>query len=530
MRAVGEGVCVPLIAAPRWWRVWAVAFARRVGRPRDARRNTATHTARSAATTCTPQTRRAIRAFLTVTMPDSTPELLASPWTDTRFLPPDECTLGVRSGSRLLGENASKVCYGGSFAELMRDLDGALLNEQRPCCFGPAALSHHPPQTCAEFKPLCERAHVDGVQFREELHFSVESLLVDAGPAVAAIPRVSYAVEIAVAHRLVARREVSCDPSRPKELGSRTPVRTTTLVPNASPGKRGHESVAHRAARKSLRSGSQYLERMDDCTPACRKCPKPSGEGGAEARTPRGHGCSERVRHKGAGSRARRSYGSQTMSKLKRRQVQNGAEKHQESGEDAANPVPTVVADVMPAPVPASQSPRLLTRGQVADELGISKTQVRRLEARLRPTIDASGVHRFAVEAVEEVRDRIVTRRRSVRTDRDPGDLAAEVFAALDDGVEPADIVKRLRVDPTRVLNLHAQWAHMRGVITIPQNLREHLSQLLGAGAAKSAPHLVLAVRGVLQRASETEQGLRAELQRWQQSFEPFRFLSEITR
>ena len=184
----------------------------------------------------------------------------------------------------------------------------------------------------------------------------------------------------------------------------------------------------------------------------------------------------------------------------------------------------------MPAPVPASQSPRLLTRGQVADELGVSKTQVRRLEAKLKPTVDATGVHRFAVEAVEEVRDRIVTRRRSLRTDRDAGDLAAEIFAALDDGVEPADIVKRLRVEPTRVLNLQAQWAHMRGVITIPQNLREHLSQLLGAGAVKSAPHLVLAVRGVLERARETEHGLRAELQKWQQSFEPFRFLSDMAR
>jgi hypothetical protein len=183
----------------------------------------------------------------------------------------------------------------------------------------------------------------------------------------------------------------------------------------------------------------------------------------------------------------------------------------------------------MTASVPARPAaPRLLTRGQVAEELGISKTQVRRLETRLKPTVDASGVHRFSAEAVEEVRDRTVMRRRSFRTERDAGDLAAEVFAALDDGVDPADIVKRLRMEPTRVLNLQAQWAQMRGVITMPRNVRQQLAHLLGTGELASGAELVRVVRNILERAAHTEGALRAELLRWQQTFEPLRFMSEI--
>src|SRR6185369_7654148 len=132
------------------------------------------------------------------------------------------------------------------------------------------------------------------------------------------------------------------------------------------------------------------------------------------------------------------------MASSKRRLVQNGSHKPREAGGSVANPTPAVVAEVVTARGPASQStPRLLTRGQVAVELGISKTQVRRIEAKLNPTVDASGVRRFALEAVEEIRDRVVTRRRSIRTDHRAGEVAAEVFAALDDGMDPADVVKR---------------------------------------------------------------------------------------
>src|SRR5688572_28098770 len=91
-----------------------------------------------------------------------------------------------------------------------------------------------------------------------------------------------------------------------------------------------------------------------------------------------------------------------------------------------------------------------LTRSQAARRLGVSVTTLRRMEgAVLHPEKGPGGVRIFDVSEVEASFLRVRASRHSPAAA--DGEIAAEVFALLDDGLNPVDVVKRTRVAPDLV-------------------------------------------------------------------------------
>jgi hypothetical protein len=158
----------------------------------------------------------------------------------------------------------------------------------------------------------------------------------------------------------------------------------------------------------------------------------------------------------------------------------------------------------------------------VAQYAGISKTGVRRLEGTLlHPEIGPRGVRLFGEE---EVRTRLTTRRRVLRTERDLGDLAAEIFAALDAGTHSADIVKELRVEPRRVVELQQVWAEMRGALVVSRGGRARLSALLRCDEKQTADEqaFIPTVENAREAARHVENVLRRELATAHQQIQSF--------
>jgi len=78
-------------------------------------------------------------------------------------------------------------------------------------------------------------------------------------------------------------------------------------------------------------------------------------------------------------------------------------------------------------------------------------------------------VHRFRESeirryAMEVRRERIIE---GVLEPEDIGELTAIIFELLDEGVHPADVVKRLRKPAKVVEEIHAQWVRMRGIFVV---------------------------------------------------------------
>ena len=114
-----------------------------------------------------------------------------------------------------------------------------------------------------------------------------------------------------------------------------------------------------------------------------------------------------------------------------------------------------------------------LTRGEVAERLGISISTVRRFEAqeRLHPKVGDDGVHRFdvaevaalALELVDDPRSRLRQRNADRAPDAvklTPGEEAAQVFERFEQRHTLAEIVIGVRVTPDRVRDLFRQWTH----------------------------------------------------------------------
>lgn len=120
-----------------------------------------------------------------------------------------------------------------------------------------------------------------------------------------------------------------------------------------------------------------------------------------------------------------------------------------------------------------------LTRVQVARALGLSLSGVRSLEGTKLPVHTRDGVHLFDVRDVETFRVR-----RTVKGPMPEGSAAAEVFALIDEGVRPVDIVKRLRIHPDTVEKLVRQHARMCGAIMLEEQELEELLRVskLGTG------------------------------------------------
>lgn len=127
--------------------------------------------------------------------------------------------------------------------------------------------------------------------------------------------------------------------------------------------------------------------------------------------------------------------------------------------------------------VVASDVDRLLTRAEVAARLGVSPSTVRRYEGKqLHPRKGADGVNRFDPDDVAALAMKLMGEKppkstlkvarhgaRPPGAARTPGDIAAEVFARLEQRQSLAEIVIGVRVAPDVVRELHREW--QRGLI-----------------------------------------------------------------
>jgi transcriptional regulator with XRE-family HTH domain len=113
--------------------------------------------------------------------------------------------------------------------------------------------------------------------------------------------------------------------------------------------------------------------------------------------------------------------------------------------------------------------PAPLTRAQVAAQLGVSVSTVRRYEGdRLHPTIGADGVRYFVPDEVKRLAKTLAVEleaspralaKAAVRAEELPrGELAGRVFERLEQRQSLAEIVIALRVPPDVVRDLYHDW------------------------------------------------------------------------
>jgi hypothetical protein len=127
-------------------------------------------------------------------------------------------------------------------------------------------------------------------------------------------------------------------------------------------------------------------------------------------------------------------------------------------------------------------SPAALTRGEVAGLMRLSVTTVRRLEGReLHPRRSPEGVYLFDPREVEQARARRPPPSEPTES-REPGDLAAETFRLLRDGVNIRDIVIALRRPPAEIEALHADWARMGDTFVISSDVHSQLARMASHG------------------------------------------------
>jgi hypothetical protein len=93
-----------------------------------------------------------------------------------------------------------------------------------------------------------------------------------------------------------------------------------------------------------------------------------------------------------------------------------------------------------------------LTRGEVAEMMRVSITTVRRLQGRdLHPRRSSEGFYLFDPREVEQARARRPPAPEQSERRDDPGELAAEAFKLLRDGVDVRDVVIALRRPPKEI-------------------------------------------------------------------------------
>jgi hypothetical protein len=109
---------------------------------------------------------------------------------------------------------------------------------------------------------------------------------------------------------------------------------------------------------------------------------------------------------------------------------------------------------------PHPQAAGLLTRSQAARVLGVSVSTVIRREHVLKPVI-VNGVHMFDERVLRREVTTIRHRQAVASLGPTSGDIASAVFELLEAGIEPTQIVIRVKVPPDAVQALQAQWLEM---------------------------------------------------------------------
>ena len=128
-------------------------------------------------------------------------------------------------------------------------------------------------------------------------------------------------------------------------------------------------------------------------------------------------------------------------------------------------------------------------RSAAARMVGVASATIHRMAARgdIPGTIvDADGVTRYPVAALENIRQNIKTINKTTTTisapfdpERLSGGLSARVFRLFELGQSPIQIVTELEVEPATVRRLHSEWSQMRGMLTLdPSQYQEMLSVL----------------------------------------------------
>jgi len=97
----------------------------------------------------------------------------------------------------------------------------------------------------------------------------------------------------------------------------------------------------------------------------------------------------------------------------------------------------------------------LLSRGDVARRLRVTKTTVLRFEGTLlHPQVDGEGVRYFDPDEVE----RIANSRAAKPAPEASGEIAAEAFRLFRQGYDLEEIVMRLKQPPATIRYLFSEW------------------------------------------------------------------------
>lgn len=126
------------------------------------------------------------------------------------------------------------------------------------------------------------------------------------------------------------------------------------------------------------------------------------------------------------------------------------------------------VATTIPLACQTPATDRLLTRKPAAERLGMSISTFRRKVENVRITpIKKGGVHLFRETAILDLAAERAAPLPPSSPAEERGKTAARVFDLLDQQVHPADVVKKLELDPVLVGELHSQWLGMRRVFAL---------------------------------------------------------------
>jgi len=157
---------------------------------------------------------------------------------------------------------------------------------------------------------------------------------------------------------------------------------------------------------------------------------------------------------------------------------------------------------------------KLVGRSQAARLLGVSKSTVRRMEGQaLTPVVGPKNVRMFREEQVQSL---IQTRHSETSSPpRLTGDVAANVFALLDEGLHPVDVVKRLCIQPELVETIHQHWCRLRGLLVLSTADVRELHDMLYDGTSTppttAAELLALGQKWVIEESHHHCKQCRAE-------------------
>lgn len=146
--------------------------------------------------------------------------------------------------------------------------------------------------------------------------------------------------------------------------------------------------------------------------------------------------------------------------------------------------------------VTATASNRLCKRTETAARLGVSHTQLRRLEADELPPTKIDGVNYHSEQQILEYKIRQTkTVRGGAAAD---GEVASAAFALFDTGMGPADAVISLKINSSEATELYQHWVTLRGGMFLDAETVARLEAFahIYGGRLKDGADLIAAIEG----------------------------------